>query len=341
MRQLHTPSTSRWFAAALCAAGIATISSTARAGLIDFNPTGGASTATQSIAGIDLAPGNALARGAVPLTVGSTFQLYYQATLSGLINAKGITVAPTGLGTNYQITAVASFTEVVTSFNAATGMATFALASNQASSSFFELYYNAAAVANNLKGTGFNVGTLILAGTPAPTKPSVGIFSLSTDAKGNRQVQAMDQFVTNHYPNVNTVVGSGSALIASTVTYINPAFFKTALSQVSFNSSLVTPFAQTSPASMFISHSGAGNPDITPNLGTVNGLNGKDFQFQADAYASFNAATPSVTPIPEPSSLLQAGLGMLGILVFASSRRAGKGPRRASIAGTEPGSQPN
>src|SRR4051812_38899465 len=161
------------------------VGSSARAAFIDFNPTGTGATAVMTIAGIDLAPGNALTRGAVPLAVGKTFELEFQSSVSGFVDTNGLTKAPPGLATSYQITAVASFTEVVTSLNAAKTVATFALAPNQASNSFFEIYYNPAVVANNLAGTGFNLGTLILSGKPSSTSANMGIFSLSTDPTGS------------------------------------------------------------------------------------------------------------------------------------------------------------
>ena len=95
--------------------------------------------------------------------------------------------------------------------------------------SFFELYYNPAVVANNLAGTGFNVGTLILAGNPSTTAPSVGIFSLSTSSTGTPSPRRSTSFITNHYPGITTVAGSGSALLSSDVTNFDPDFFKTPL----------------------------------------------------------------------------------------------------------------
>jgi hypothetical protein len=168
-------------------------------------------------------------------------------------------------------------------------------------------------VANNLAGTGFNVGTLILAGKPSTSAANVGIYSLSTNAAGNPVTTPFDQFVSNHYPSVSTVAGSGSAMLSADVTYFNPAFFKTPISQISFNSSLVTPFAQVSPSALFTGLPGGGAPNITPNIGTVNGFNGPDFQFQADANFSFTASA-----IPEPASIIQASLGLLGVLCLAA-----------------------
>ena len=245
-----------------------------------------------------------------PLAVGKTFQLDYQAAVSGLINTNGLTVAPPGLMSTYQLTAVGSYTEVVTSLNSSGTLATFALAPTQASNSFFELYYNPAVVVNNLAGTGFNVGTRILSGQPAIGLANVGIFSLSTDTHGNPVVQQFDQYLSNNYPGVATVVGSGAALLSAHVTYFNPDFFKTPVSQLSFNSSLVTPFGQVSPSALFAGLPGGAPPNVTPNIGTINGVTGADFQFQADANLSFTAAA-----IPEPSSIILAAVGFLGSFV--------------------------
>ena len=150
------------------------------ASIITFNPTGTPATQPISIGSFDFAPGNSLSTGALPLAVGKTIQLHYQATLADVIDSSGNAVVPPGLNTTYQITAVASFTEVVTSLSATGAVATFALAPTQAPNSFFELYYNPAVVANNLAGTGFNVGTLILAGTPDPSLTNSGSFALAS-----------------------------------------------------------------------------------------------------------------------------------------------------------------
>src|SRR4051794_8506211 len=151
------------------------------ASTILFNPTGTNATPAQLIGGLDFSPGNVLAVNSVPLTVGKTFQLDYQAALGGVIDPNGITVSPPGLNSTYQITAVSSFTEVVTGLSPDQTVATFSLAPVQASNSFFELYYNPAVVADNLAGTGFNVGTMILSGKPSPSQTNSGNFALAVD----------------------------------------------------------------------------------------------------------------------------------------------------------------
>jgi PEP-CTERM motif len=290
--------------------GAVLLGSSARAGSIQFAPAG-PSGSTYTIGGIDPGPGSALAVGALPLTVGATFQLDYQASIPALIGTNGLDFTPPGLGSTYQLTVVGSFTEVVASSSGTE--ATFALAPTQSPNSFFELYYNPTVVANNLAGTGFNVGTLVLAGTPAPTLASVSVFSLSSPGG---TLPSFDQF-SNHYPGITSVGGSGSSLLSANITYENPAFVGTRISSIQFNSSLVTPFDEVSPSALFVGGPGTSAPSVTANIGTINGVSGPDFQFQADANLSFTAAGA----IPEPSSVILASLGLLGAFCFAACMR--------------------
>jgi len=298
---------------ALWALGMAILGSSSHGGAIDFNPTGAVNGQVYTIRGMDPGPGNALAVGSIPLAVGKTFQLDYQASIPVLLGVNGLPVVPSGLTTTYQLTAVGSFTEVVTSLAANGTVATFAVAPIQSPNSFFELYYNPAVVANSLAGTGFNVGTLILAGKPDTTAASIGVYSLSTNSSGIPVTQPLDQFISDHYPGVSTVAGSGSALLTADVTYLDPAFFKTPISTITFNSSLVTPFDQVNPSALFTGLPGGASPNVTPQLGTVNGLTGDDFQFQGDANFSFGPAA-----IPEPASIIQASLGLIAVLTLAA-----------------------
>jgi hypothetical protein len=100
-------------------------------------------------------------------------------------------------------------------------------------------------------------------------------------------------------------------MLTADVTYSNPAFFKIPILQLTFNSSLVTPFSQVTPSALFTGLPGGGAPSVIPNIGTINGLNGPDFQFQADSNFS-------LTPVPEPASIIQASLGVLGVLCLAA-----------------------
>lgn len=287
--------------------------SSARAGFIQFSPDG--SSTQYTIGGIDPAPGSALAVGALPLAVGGTFQLDYQANIPALIGTNGLDFTPTGLGSTYQLTVVGSFTEVVTSLSSSGTVATFALAPTQSSNSFFELYYNPTVVYSNLAGTGFNVGTLVLAGTPATTLPSVSVFSLATSG-GSPVISNFDEF-SNKYPGISSVNGSGSSLLSANITYFNTAFVGTPVSEVMFNSSLVTPFNEVSPSALFVGSPGTSAPSVMPNLGSINGVSGPDFQFQADANLSFVVSSS----IPEPTSVILASLGLLGAFCFVACVR--------------------
>jgi hypothetical protein len=301
-------------ATALWVIGAIVLGSSVEAGSIQFTPTG--SGTSDTIGGIDPGPGSALAVGALPLAVGATFQLDYQANVPALIGANGLDFTPSGLGSTYQLTVVGSFTEVVTSLNSSGTLATFALAPTQSPNSFFELYYNPTVVVNNLAGTGFNVGTLVLAGTPATNMPSVSVYSIST-SHGAPVIAPFDEF-SHKYPGISSAVGSGSALLSANISYYNPAFVRTPISQLMFNSSIVTPFDEVSPSTLFDGAPGTAPPTVVPNIGTVDGVNGTDFQFQADANFSFNLSS---TSIPEPSSVILASLGLLGAVALVARMR--------------------
>lgn len=292
------------------ALGVVLLGCSAHAGNIQFSPAGGAGPAVQ-IGSIDAGVGNALARGLLPATVGATFQLDYQAQIAALIDPNGLPLALPG---TTQLTAVGSFTEVVTGVQPG-GAVTFALAASQAPASTFAIYSNPTVTVNVLAGTGFTDGTQILVGKPDPTLTNGGGYALA-----QASLVPFDQFHTNDYPGVSTVVGSGSVQLALTVTSFDPAYFKTPVSTAFFNSSLVAPFAESDPSRLFGS--------IAPSIGAVNGLSGPDFQLQADGNLAF---TPSAGgrsgggggSIPEPAGILQAGLGLLAVMamVLAGRRR--------------------
>ena len=185
--------------------------------------------------------------GLAPAIGQATFQLDYQAFVPALIGANGQDFTPPGLGSTYQLTVVGSFTEVVTGLYANGTVATFSMAASQ-SNSFFELYYNSSVVANNLAGTGFNVGTLVIAGTPATNLPSESVFSLSSSGS----TQPFDQFDQNNYAGIQSVVGSGALMLWANTTYYNPAFVGTPISEMAFNFSLVTPFDEVDPSRLFV-----------------------------------------------------------------------------------------
>jgi hypothetical protein len=125
--------------------------------------------------------------------------------------------------------------------------------------------------------------------------------------------QNFDQF-SNAYGNMQSVVGSGGSTVDFMTTSSNAGYFPTPIQVIGmhFVTSNAVPFTALDPSRLFPGL-GAGNTDITPALGAVNGVNGPDFQFSADAF---------VTAVPEPTSLCLTGLGLGGILVYLRRRRA-------------------
>jgi hypothetical protein len=301
---------------------------TAQAAQADFlfNPagTGGVGNAT-SISAFANSPGNELAQGGVTAInrgPGATFQLYYQASLGNLVSsATGNPFTPVGLNTSgptgYQITMIASVTEVVTSVNTSINTATFAVAPVQSPNSYLVMYQNTgvvgtAAGANNLTGTGFNGGAVILTGTPHASGPGVANF---TTVAGT--TAPFDQH-SNAYPGINSVVGNGSSTVEFNVTSFNPNFFFTPppVLDVRLAMGLSTPFLQIDPSMSFPGR--PGDATVLPAIGATNGLTGPDFQFVSQGQLT----SPGV--IPEPSSvvLLGLGIGLGGLIAFAWKRKS-------------------
>src|SRR5262249_35352485 len=77
----------------------------------------------------------------------------------------------------YQLTAVARYTEVVTSVTPTANGAiyTFGLAAVQ-QNPFFEVWFHNGLLADNFNGTGFNTGTKILSGVIGPTSQFQATF---------------------------------------------------------------------------------------------------------------------------------------------------------------------
>ena len=140
--------------------------------LFDYN---GAGAGGQIIVGsFDWTPDNALAVGAVPLAtnpLSNTFDLYAQGALGNFTAADGLTpILGTGLNSTFEITYQTGFTETGTAITTAGvgANAIFSLAP-VTPVNFFNIYYdtNVATFANQIAGTGYGNGTLILSGVVA------------------------------------------------------------------------------------------------------------------------------------------------------------------------------
>ena len=295
-------------AALLAALGTA---SYAQAGTISFkiDPNGGGNSFIDAAA-LDWSPGNALAVDAVNLTaVGQKFQLLYQAKLGTINDGSGTAVA---LGTNF--TAVIAFEEEVTSLGG--NNAQFKTAAG--GTNYLRIYYGGA-VADNLAGTGFDDGTLVLEATVVSGKSQ-----FTNDDPQPNPLPALDGFQANNFAGVTTVKGQGSGDITAKVTNWDSDFFDfggavgSIFLSTLFNFNLNTPFGQVDPSRLFVNDDtnvfrapvrGTGNIN---GIGQAGGLKA-DFQLQADANQSF-------TTVPEPASLGLVGLGLIG-MGFVSRRR--------------------
>lgn len=281
---------------------------------LDWN----AGTVLVTPTGVNLAGGTASTNAASP-NIGDVVQSYAQASLS-VFNANTGAIAVNGLnvaGTGFEWTFVAGFQEVISNFAGGVGIGTIQLDTVAGGENFFRVYAGAVD-SNNLAGTGYNNGKVILSGSVLTYNPTTGSGRTTFTTTGDNS-NALDKFVTDNYSGIKTVNGSGSATLDLLVTAWDSDYFQglttDTIMSLTFDTQVGTPFRNSNPSAKVTK---ADNTliDATTlaSVGAINGVTGPNFVLQSDGTSAFN--------VPEPASLALASFALLGL--GASRRRAAK-----------------
>lgn len=247
--------------------------------------------------------------------VGQQFMTYTHGKLASFNDGNGDPLTGTHLNSSYEWTFVAGFKQAFTTVAAPAGAGTTAFDIVAGAPSFFEIWFDATPDGNNLTGKGFSDGVRVLSGHFVSGSGAFTATQATNQPAGVPEIGALDQFGSNNYAGLLSITGNGSATGSIAVDSFDSTFFVNAPGSLSldFTSQQKLAFQQTNPSACFWTGAGylggAGNAaqGCANTIGTLNGVDGPNVQFQVDASNSFSGV------VPEPGSVALLGLGLAAV----------------------------
>jgi hypothetical protein len=270
----------------------------AGAGVVTIDPDGlSGSSGAVEVGAIDFLPGNALNQGALTSNV---FTNYFQARVGSLKDGNNNVIQIPGLNdaassNSFEWTIVSEFDlSAISYYDSSSNLHTDTSLASGMTVNFLKIYYDPSMNSNDLTGTGFDDGTLILSGY-ATFFGGTFIEFLGIPATN------LDQYGDNNYPGItsNTAMGMGAASVVAKVTETDSNFFKTDVAEMNFGTFNEEVYRYANPSQSFLG--------VTPDIGAVNSKTGPDILVATDAMASF--------VVPEPGVFMILGLSAAGLFI--------------------------
>lgn len=306
---------------ALAMVGLAVVPQ-GRAAIVGFDPAGGMSY--DQLSSLDIAPGNLLvtAESVDDYVVGGITQAYFQASISSYRDETNTLVSLVSAGSEF--TVVLGYRQVFTDVTLQTGgRVTSETSLIAGGANYLAVYHDttAATFADDLAGSGFADGTLVLEGSISDLFSSVTFdySAISPNPFPGAVPQLFDGSGADDYSGFETYPAGGFFSVISELSFVNSDYFSSlspgAFIQFSIASGEIElNFKETNP-SMEFNAAADGSVSVTPDLGSINGT-GVDRQFQVDPNATFVVT-------PEPASVL-IWAGMASVVFLGDSRRRRK-----------------